>query len=78
MCLTAWADFPEPRLIIVAEKLPMKHYLELLGLFAVSGCLALMINSAAVAHQPSQTPALGLVTPTQLRSAIAISRDQPN
>ncbi|HIK46701.1 MAG TPA: hypothetical protein IGR64_17775 [Leptolyngbyaceae cyanobacterium M65_K2018_010] len=32
----------------------MKRYLELVGLFAVSGCLALMINSAAMAYQQAR------------------------
>jgi|GEM_PF-6171375 hypothetical protein len=49
----------------------MKDYFEWLGLFAVSGCLALMINSAAVAHQHASVQNGHLVLTTEVKAAIA-------
>jgi hypothetical protein len=51
----------------------MKDYFEWLGLFAVSGCLALLINSAAVAHQHAGVKNSHLVLTTEVKAAIATS-----
>lgn len=49
----------------------MKRYAEWLGLFAVSGCLALMIHGAALAHHPTPGQTMGAVLSTELRAAVA-------
>ncbi|NJL49961.1 MAG: hypothetical protein HC929_24415 [Leptolyngbyaceae cyanobacterium SM2_5_2] len=56
----------------------MKHYLEWLGLFAVSGCLALMINSAAVAHPHASVQPSNLGLKAELRAAMCIATSHLN
>ncbi len=56
----------------------MKHYFEWLGLFAVSGCLALMINSAAVAHQQGSVQGGHAVLTTEVSAAMCSVADRLN
>lgn len=51
----------------------MKRYAEWLGLFAVSGCLALMIHGAALAHHPTSGQPTGTMLTTELRATIGSS-----
>lgn len=54
----------------------MRDYVEWLGLMAVSGCLAVLINSVALAH-PLDHPAMTLPVPATEVRALDSALPQP-